>query len=61
LTKNDIIQYLVCMPRIARVVVKGLPSHVTRRVNYRQSVFEDDNFISGREAIPGRNRSKAVK
>ncbi len=31
------------MPRIARVVAKGYPHHVTQRGNYRQPVFEDDN------------------
>ena len=31
------------MPRIARVVAKGYPHHVTQRGNYRQPVFEEDN------------------
>jgi putative transposase len=30
------------MPRIARVVVKDYPYHVTQRGNYRQTVFEDE-------------------
>jgi putative transposase len=30
------------MPRIARVVVKDYPYHVTQRGNYRQCVFEDE-------------------
>ena len=34
------------MPRIARVVVKDCPYHVTQRGNYRQRVFEDEeDFI----------------
>ena len=31
------------MPRIARVVAKGYPHHVTQRGNYRQPVFEEEN------------------
>jgi putative transposase len=31
------------MPRIARVVAKGYPHHVTQRGNYRQPVFEEDD------------------
>ncbi len=31
------------MPRIARVVAKGYPHHITQRGNYRQPVFEEDN------------------
>ncbi len=31
------------MPRIARVVAKGYPHHVTQRGNYRHPVFEEDN------------------
>ncbi len=31
------------MPRIARVVAKGHPHHVTQRGNYRQPGFEEDN------------------
>jgi putative transposase len=31
------------MPRIARVVAKGYPHHVTQRGNYKQPVFENDN------------------
>lgn len=31
------------MPRIARVVAKGHPHHVTQRGNYRQLVFEEDS------------------
>ncbi|MBS1258454.1 MAG: hypothetical protein MAG551_01513 [Candidatus Scalindua arabica] len=30
------------MPRLARVVAKGYPHHVTQRGNYRQPVFEKD-------------------
>ncbi len=30
------------MPRIARVVAKGYPHHITQRGNYRQPVFEED-------------------
>ncbi len=30
------------MPRIARVVVVGIPHHVTQRGNYQQIVFRDD-------------------
>ena len=30
------------MPRTARIVVPGLPYHITQRGNYRQNVFEDD-------------------
>ena len=30
------------MPRIARVVAKGYPHHVTQRGNYRQPVFEEE-------------------
>lgn len=34
------------MPRIARVVVKDYPYHVTQRGNYRQPVFQDnDDYI----------------
>jgi len=31
------------MPRIARVVVQGIPHHVTQRGNYQQVVFLNDN------------------
>ena len=31
------------MPRIARVVVPGLPHHVTQRGNRRADVFFDDD------------------
>jgi hypothetical protein len=44
---NEIIQYPVCMPRIARVVVKALPYHATQRGNYRQSVFRDGSVPFG--------------
>ena len=30
------------MPRIARVVVKGYPHHITQRGNYKQPIFIDD-------------------
>jgi putative transposase len=30
------------MPRIARVVVPGIPHHITQRGNYRQLVFRED-------------------
>ena len=30
------------MPRIARVVIAGMPYHVTQRGNYRQDIFEGD-------------------
>ncbi|MFQ5965628.1 MAG: transposase [Candidatus Scalinduaceae bacterium] len=34
------------MPRLARVVAKGYPHHVTQRGNYRQPVFEkDDDYV----------------
>ena len=29
------------IPRIARVVAAGYPSHITRRGNYRQKIFAD--------------------
>ena len=31
------------MPRIARIVVKEYPHHITQRGNYRQTVFSDDS------------------
>lgn len=30
------------MPRMARVVVPGLPHHITQRGNYQQNIFSDD-------------------
>ena len=29
------------MPRIARVVVKGYPYHITQRGNYKQNTFDN--------------------
>ena len=31
------------MPRLARVVVVGLPHHITQRGNYRQKIFNNDS------------------
>ena len=31
------------MPRLARIIVPGMPHHITQRGNYRQNVFGDDN------------------
>ena len=31
------------MPRIARVLIPGVPVHVTQRGNYRQNIFEEDD------------------
>ncbi len=31
------------MPRLSRIIVPGLPHHITQRGNYRQNVFDDDN------------------
>ena len=35
------------MPRLARIVIPGLPHHVTQRGNHRQDVFlrEEDRTI----------------
>ena len=30
------------MPRLARIIVPGLPHHITQRGNYRQDIFNDD-------------------
>jgi len=30
------------MPRIARVVIPGIPYHITQRGNYKQNIFSDD-------------------
>ena len=31
------------MPRIARVVIPGIPYHITQRGNYKQNIFSDDS------------------
>tara|TARA_B100000795_G_scaffold257713_1_gene231194 strand:+ start:455 stop:1117 length:663 start_codon:yes stop_codon:yes gene_type:complete len=31
------------MPRIARVLIPGVPVHVTQRGNYRQNIFDEDD------------------
>jgi len=31
------------MPRIARVVIPGIPYHITQRGNYKQSIFSDES------------------
>lgn len=30
------------MPRVARIIAKDYPYHVTQRVNYRQTAFKTD-------------------
>jgi|GEM_PF-5855807 len=39
------------MPRIARVVIQGIPHHLTQRGNYQQIVFQDKEDIFGRKRI----------
>jgi hypothetical protein len=34
--------YFVVMPRLARIVVPGLPHHVTQRGNRREAIFFED-------------------
>ncbi len=43
----DALDYTPCMPRAARIVVPGLPHHITQRGNNRQQVFftEDDRRV----------------
>lgn len=35
--------YLINMPRIARVVIPGVPHHCVQRGNYRQKIFSTDH------------------
>lgn len=45
-------QYLPGMPRLARVVIPGLPHHVTQRGNRRQQAFFiDDDYTAYRELM----------
>ncbi len=49
------------MPRIARVVAKGYPHHVTQRGNYRQPVFEEDDYVQYLEWLKDYGKKYSLK
>jgi len=49
------------MPRIARIVVPGLPHHVTQRGNHRARIFfTDDDYLLYRDLLAAETRKAGV-